>query len=671
MKIELDRDYYFEYSGYKLKTLGFDAEWLLPDGLGGYASQILYGSCARRYHSLYLINTPQGRINILPQIEEFIKKDTLIPLSTNTYADVIYPEGYLNIEKVYVGPSVCYEYRIGESIVRKEIFKPQAKRKTYIRYSLLGEGELKIIQIPLFSGTSYHCLRGKTDEQAVICSKLDNCLELKLSSFHAPLYLSHSLDGSSGFNLEDNQDWYYNFRLKKEEERGLDFSADFYSAIKITSLLNSKRDVIFCISDSREQESIVDSYYKDYEEMFLSLKKKRKKSANKIKESKILSHNKDSFYISTMRNSRGVVAGYHWFEEWGRDTFISLSLLTREDLADEAFINHDVLSIYKDFLAHSKNGIMPNRFFSDPNSSLVSGAEYNSVDSLLWAICSLYKIWQELDEKNIFREEWLKLCANLDLYIQGTDYQIFYDESTSLLYAGDYQTQLTWMDARVDGVPVTPRFGACVEINALFYNALRILSKICAYFDNQTKAANYEELSHKVYNSFRASFLLLDKGYLADRILKDGEKDLSFRPNQIFSMSLPFPLLTKREGRIVLQKIEKELLTSFGLRTLSRGDKNYRPIYSGGVYERDSAYHQGTVWPWLLGPYADAVINFGESDFRPKLEKTLDSLVSHVNTGGIGYVSEVFGGDDDKSGGAVAQCWSVFALAYCLEKFNS
>ena len=226
------------------------------------------------------------------------------------------------------------------------------------------------------------------------------------------------------------------------------------------------------------------------------------------------------------------------------------------------------------------------------------------------------------------------------------------------------------MDARVNGQAITPRNGACVEINALWYNALRISSEMSKLFGNEERSQYFEGLALESYIGFRKAFLISEKGYLADRVLGD-EIDSTFRPNQLFSMALPYPLLEVREARMVLFKIENELLTDFALRTLNQKDSNYKPCYQGGPWERDSAYHQGTAWPWLLGAYCDAVLKFAENDLRPGLEKAVDNLCGHVFKNGCGHVSEVFGGDDNKPGGTIAQAWSTAALWYCIKKLRA
>lgn len=674
MTLEIDNEYYFEYTSSDLRSYGFQAEWLLPDCQGGFASQTLVGSCARRYHSLFLLNSPQGRINILPQIEEFIQKDSLIPLSTNVYQGAVYPDGYMRIQKVLVGPTVRYYYAIGESTLVKEIFKPHNKKITYIRYRILGDEKCYLIQIPLFSGTPFHSLRKKTSEDLVVCKKDISSLSLESSFYPTPIYIYHSSMDQDGFSIQDNRDWFYNFMLQKELDRGLDCLTDFYAAIKYSALLQASRDIIVAISDEYYSTHIADSFYSDYDQFYRQVKKKIKTSDVRLG---LLSHNQDTFFIKTNRCSRGIVAGYHWFEEWGRDSFITLSFLTRDDIQNESFVNDQVLPVFSDFISHSRSGILPNRFISnrgEGGQEEVSGAEFNSVDSLLWAVIALYKIYKNIPDKNILKDMWISLSQNIEHYITGTDYGIHVNSIDSLLYAGNLQTQLTWMDARIDGVPVTPRYGACVEINALFYNALRILEEVSGFYNDEVRSTRFKTLSEKTYAQFRQKFMLTEKGYLADRLYLDDKNqqsvDLSFRPNQLFALSLPFPLLTKREGRVVMQKIENSLVTKFGLRTLAPNDQAYRPVYQGGVFDRDSAYHQGTVWPWLLGAYVDAVIEYGENDFRPKLEDSLDSLITHLRHDGIGYVSEVFGGDDDRSGGAIAQCWSGAAVRYCLSRLN-
>ena len=651
---------YYVFENYNLNDSLYNSEWILPDGFGGWASQSISSALTRRYHSLFLLNSEQGKINFLPKIEEFVDLKGRHSLSTNIYSDTVYPDGFKLIDKVFVGPTVRYFYQINNQILIKEIIKGADQPETFVTYHWLGSEEIKIELVPLFSYTGFHSLRQQWMTEIPNPEKTVSGVKLKLSGYK-DLYIE-----GNNFEFQDYNDWYYNFKFIEEQNRGLDSKADLFTSVKLSKQLKPNQRAIIKISLSQIKDNIEEELDALYENV--RIKSKKFIPSNKLSISKVsatLDANIDNYLINTNRSTKGVVAGYHWFEEWGRDTFIFLYYLSKEDMREKS---KDLYSIFNEFVSNNKNGVLPNRFISGDEHHK---AEYNSVDALLWCVLALNKFHNALSrDKDVLKPLWNKLYECINSYAVGTDYSIKYIKNDlNLLFAGDEKTQLTWMDARVGGRPITPRNGACVEINALWYNSLRICEKMSKIHGLDDQASYYNNLAQESYLGFRKSFLLLDRGYLADRVDTDFI-DYDFRPNQIFAMSLPYPLLEKKEARQVLLKVEKELLSDFGIRTLNPSNKNFKPSYIGSPEERDSAYHQGTAWPWLLGHYADAVMLFCENDLRPKLEYVVDNLSQHVFKSGCGHVSEVFGGDDNKAGGAIAQAWSTAALRYCIESLK-
>lgn len=664
----IDDIYYFTYEGSNLNDSLFNDEWILTDGLGGWASQSISGALTRRYHSLFLINLKHGKFNCVPKIEEFVGLGDLLPLSTNVYNGVVYPEGHLRLQKVLVGPTVRYYFGINEGLLIKEIFKPKGAAQTLIRYQWNGNYHLNLTLIPLFSFTGFHSLRQRTNTEIVSTERRDNGVKLKtLDGFDVFLQ-------TGSFDIQDNVDWFYDFKLITEQDRGLDYNCDLFTKIKLTKVLKPNTVAYFGISNQEYSRSLENDFASKYEELLINLKKY--KPSNNLAISKVTSTldlNIKDYFIQTNRGNSGIIGGYHWFEEWGRDTFITLSLLTDDEIESDKNLQEFTLGIFKEFFSANRNGILPNRIFGSLEREEGVRAEYNSVDALLWAIIALYKFQKSLDKK-ILQDIWNIAFTCLDEYLKGTDFEIKVvrdlNSRSQLLLSGDQNTQLTWMDARVNGNAVTPRNGACVEINALWYNSLRICSEMSKDFGKDERSQYFEGLALESYIGFRRSFMMSEKGYLADCIVGN-EIDYAFRPNQIFAMSLPYPLLELREARMVLFKIEKELLTDFAIRTLNQSNINYKPLFQGGPWERDSAYHQGTAWPWLLGAYCDAVLKFAENDLRPGLEKVIDNLCFHVYKAGCGHVSEVFGGDDNRPGGTIAQAWSTAALRYCIQRLKA
>ncbi len=667
--MNISDDSYYSLSGSELHEKLFKAEWLLTDGLGGWSSQSISGALTRRYHSLFLVNDEHGRTNYIPKVEEFVGAGEHVHLSTNVYSDTIYPEGFQRLEKVLIGPTVKYYYKINDETLLKEIFRPKGSAVTYLRYQWYGKKAVPLTIIPLFSFTNFHSLRKQVHHELLNISTSNNSIHVKSLESLGNLYLN-----STSFEVSENRDWFYNFKLQREEERGLDSTTDLFSVLKFKRVLQPNAENIFSISSSEIGGDIIDAYHHSYSILKKNTEKVRPKG--KLFSSKVkaqLDCSVQDYFIETSRHKRGVVAGYHWFEEWGRDTFITLGMMLKEDLTEDQDREDKILEIFNDFFAAQKNGIIPNRFFSASENGQVN-AEYNSVDALLWAVIALWKIYNYSAEKGKYQTIWKAVFNSIDRYSSGTDYDIRAIQNESnykgLLTAGNEHTQLTWMDAKVNGVPITPRNGLCVEINALWYNALRISSEVARELADEVRATRYQDFAFHSYQSFRKTFSIKNNGYLADRIT-NSEIDISFRPNQLFALSLPFPLVEQREARSILFMTEKLLLTNYGLRTLSLDDKKYVPTYEGDSWKRDSAYHQGTVWPWLLATYCDSVLRYAEGDLRPGLEKVIESLGDHLFDAGIGHVSEVFGGSDNVAGGTIAQAWSTAALRYCINKIGS
>ncbi len=372
----------------------------------------------------------------------------------------------------------------------------------------------------------------------------------------------------------------------------------------------------------------------------------------------------DNFVIERAQNRSSIIAGYHWFTDWGRDTMIALVGLTlvtkRFDAAREILLT---------FAEHLSRGMIPNRF---PDGA--DAPEYNTVDATLWFVNAIGEFYRRTHESDFVRENFYpRLKEIVHWHERGTRYNIRVD-ADGLLSAGDSGVQLTWMDAKVGDYVVTPRAGKAVEIQALWYNALRIIEAMAKRFDDEATVAHCAELAERARVSFNRKFWNEAHACLFDCIEADGTFDASIRPNQIFAFSLPFPVLTDRErAASVLRIIEGELLTPYGLRSLSPRDPNYRGHYAGDAYARDTGYHQGAVWTWLLGAYITAYLNVeGRTPHtRARAQAWTEAMRKHLDQAGVGQISEIFDGDAPHSPrGAIAQAWSVAELLRCeLEEF--
>ena len=351
-----------------------------------------------------------------------------------------------------------------------------------------------------------------------------------------------------------------------------------------------------------------------------------------------------------------IIAGYHWFTDWGRDTMISLPGLC---LSTGRF--DDAKKILTSFAKAVSQGMLPNRFRDNGEEP-----EYNNVDGTLWYFIAVYKYLLATGDKDFVLHEILPVLKEIvDWHYKGTRYNIHVDED-GLLYAGEWGQQLTWMDARIGAWVVTPRMGKPVEIQALWYNALKIFAELLKLNDQQEDALVVNVSAEKAKRSFAKQFWYAEGNYLYDNIDENGNPVAELRPNQLFAISLPFTLIEGEKARAVLKIVEENLYTPVGLRSLPKTDEHYVPVYGGDQWHRDSSYHEGTVWSWLLGPYVDAIMSepgFMGSDGltgKEKALKIIEDFKYHLAEGCIGSVSEIFDADaPHHPRGCVAQAWGV------------
>lgn len=355
-------------------------------------------------------------------------------------------------------------------------------------------------------------------------------------------------------------------------------------------------------------------------------------------------------FIVTRKQCKSVIAGYHWFADWGRDTMIALPGLT---LATGRF--EIAKSVLAEFAAHVDQGMLPNRF---PDAG--ETPEYNTVDATLWFFEAVRSLLQYMNDYDFVRANLYQVLTDIiDWHVKGTRYQIHVDND-GLLYSGEPGVQLTWMDAKVGDWVVTPRHGKPVEIQALWYNALCVMEDLAEKFRDHKVKKLYADMAERARESFNRSFWNQEAGCLYDVI--DGDvRDGSLRPNQVLAISLTHSMISPERAEQILQVVERELLTPRGLRTLAPSDPRYVGRYEGDSRSRDSVYHQGTVWPWLMGPYITACVKiFGEQAGREVAARWLKEFSKHLGEGCLGQVSEIFDADAPYAPrGCVAQAWSV------------
>jgi predicted glycogen debranching enzyme len=369
----------------------------------------------------------------------------------------------------------------------------------------------------------------------------------------------------------------------------------------------------------------------------------------------------DQFIVKRDEDLKTVIAGYHWFTDWSRDTMISLPGLCLSTARYE-----DAKKIIAAFAKNVSMGMLPNRF-TDNNEP----PEYNNVDGTLWYFVAIYKYLEHTNDTEFILKEILPVLKNIiDWHFKGTRYNIHVDED-GLLYAGEKGVQLTWMDAKIGDWVVTPRMGKPVEIQALWYNTLNIFSKLLEMNGQEEDARIVCIDANKAKKSFLQKFWFEEGHYLYDVIDEKENPDATLRPNQLFAISLPFALIEGEQAEAVLKIMEEQLYTPVGLKSLPKSDVHYVPVYGGDTYHRDSSYHEGTVWSWLLGPYIDALMKSESENKKAKAKKVIEDFKYHLNEGCIGSVSEIFDADEPHHPrGCVAQAWGVAEILRVIKDYD-
>ena len=629
-------------------------EWLETNGIGGFASSTLDGLNTRRYHALLVAatNPPAGRVVLLSKVEEtLVLADQRFELSANRYKDVIHPRGYEHLASFRLDPFPTFRYRCGDIELEKTVFLVQGENTVVIQYELAGDldGRACWLEVrPLVAFRDYHSLVHATDAIRRDVVAQPGLAIITPYPDLPKLYFAHNAESidPSGF-------WFYNFEYEREKERGLDSLEDLYSPFLLRFDL-AQKPAAAIMASTLQQEATEAPKLRE-----LEIRRRARVAQAAPREDPFatrLTIAADQFIVAG-GDRKSVIAGYPWFSDWGRDTMISLPGLT---LVTGRF--DDARNILRTSARSVNQGMLPNRF-----SEYGETPEYNTVDATLWMFHAVHEFLRYTRDYDFVRAELYQPLADvIEWHKRGTRYGIHLD-SDGLLHAGEPGVQLTWMDARVTDArgisrEVTPRTGKPVEIQALWHNALRVMAHLASVFDDPADSNRYAALADRGRQRFTQVFWNEAAGCLYDVVGDGGAPDASIRPNQIFAVSLPNPLLTGEQALQVVDVVEWELLTPYGLRTLSPRDSNYHGRYEGGPASRDGAYHQGTVWPWLLGPFMTAYVKVhGHSEeARSRADRFLDPLRAHLLEAGLGQISEVFDGDfPHRPGGCFAQAWSV------------
>jgi predicted glycogen debranching enzyme len=625
-------------------------EWLETNGLGGFASSTISGINTRRYHGLLVAATkpPVSRMVLLSKFEETLILDgRRYELSANRYPGVVHPQGYRYLKEFQQDPFPVFVYELEGVKLEKSIFMVYGENTTVVQYVFWGYGasSCSLELRPLIAFRDYHNTTHANGALNPAFEGSPGSLKITPYSVLPSLYLSHD-----GAVVQPGGDWYRNFEYDVERARGLDFQEDLFNPCVLAFDLNSNACPSIIASTEPHASSAAGSLRDCEIERRRALSEAAPVDLDFVRSLMIAA---DQFIVKR-GNGSSVIAGYHWFSDWGRDTMIALPGLAlatnRLDVARNILLA---------FAAHVDCGMLPNRF---PDAG--ETPDYNTVDATLWFFEAVRALLEKTGNYEFVRQNLYAVLAEIVSWHEcGTRYGIRVD-SDGLLRAGEPGVQLTWMDAKIGDWVVTPRHGKPVEIQALWYNALRIMEMLAESYSYSSDRIRYAEMAGRVRNAFAPLFWNESQGCLFDVV--DGDyRDGAVRPNQIFAVSLSHQLLSPRQSKQVVDVVEKHLLTPYGLRSLAPTDPSYRSRYDGDPRNRDSAYHQGTVWPWLLGPFLRAYlrVNGYSRAARAQAERWTEGLCRYVEDEGVGQLPEVFDGDPPhRAGGCVAQAWSVAEL---------
>jgi len=667
-------------------------EWLVTNGIGGYASGSISGATTRCYHGLLVasLHPPVERTVMVTKVDE----ELLLPdgrsfsLGVNEYqGGVIDPRGNVHLESVTLeGDIVCFVYRLIETLtLEKRIWMEYGQNTTYVQYMLRGtlDSEQKnapvtLTLVPFCLYRDYHATtKGTGDWQLDVDNQGNRC---QIHAFDAAT--PYQLVAGPEASFTHTGVWYWRVTHRRDTERGLADHEDVYQpGMFDITLTPGTRTTLVLSSETKLAEAFGSAQHED------AVTQARMRHQRRIRQLLSVANNSvddlqqldpvrarlvvaaDQFivarpdYANIAANQplkftpdrKTIIAGYPWFTDWGRDSMIALpGLLLATGRYSEA------RGLLKAFASFAHDGLIPNSF---PDNG--EAPEYNTADATLWLFHALDRYLAVTSDWTLLKELFPALQDIVAWHIDGTDFGIGVDPADGLLRAGAPDVQLTWMDAKVNGVVVTPRRGKPVEINALWYAALTSIEAWAVRLS--TEATQYSQLRTQIRQNFAARFWNEETGYLYDVVDVDGvsgQNDASLRPNQLFAASLTHELLTEEHVISMFQHITHSLLTPLGLRSLSPSDPAYHNHFNGGPVERDSAYHQGAVWSWLIGPYVDVYLRIHND--KSALQPLLQPLVEQLWDTCLGTVSEVAEPEPPFiPGGCYAQAWSIAELLRC------
>ena len=667
-------------------------DWLLTNGTGAYSMGSVPGVNQRRYHGLLIAATmpPVGRVVALNQmLEQLVLNQEgathklefatcQFPATNPGEPDAFAPAGHTMLRRFQKGLSVCWMYTWGKVQFIREIFLHWQQQAATIRYTVRGlrgaaaSAELRLS--PMVTLRDFHSLLHKDQAGNFSIDSRINGVTVQRDGGMAlpgnsPVAVTFHCD--SGARFDRQRDWWYNLVYRAETERGQDDREDNFVPGTFEVKLDPTRDeqvILLTVALGQVAADPVDGLGSARQRHLSKILEHVSSGAKPLAASlrndlpavrKALVIAADDFVVG--RTIKGkqlatILAGYPWFADWGRDTFIALpGLLLETGRFEEA------RGTLQAFAQSIRDGLVPNRFDDYDDNA----AHYNTVDGSLWFIQAALRYLEATNDRESWNNWLSAACLSImDAYIKGTGYDIRM-AGDGLITAGNASTQLTWMDAACGGVVFTPRFGKAVEINALWYAALTGLSAALKT-DDKPRSDHFDKLAARVKRAFAKNFWNEEHNYLADVVWTDDQgidhRDDAIRPNQIFAVSLPDSPIPQTLQKQVLAKVREQLLTPKGLRSLSPDHPQYQPRYTSEQFKRDGAYHQGTVWAWLIGPYVEGVLRAGKFSEAAKREamEVLNPLLDELMHEGIGQLHEIYEAQSPhRAVGCMAQAWSI------------
>lgn len=650
-------------------------EWLETNGLGGYASSSILNCHTRRYHGFIVskLESLPNKYVLFSKVEDTVSLDGKeYSLTANQYKNLMQDASYEFFHEFVQIYNPQFVYKIGNTILSKEILMLFGENTLLIKYKIVDGSDAIINLRPLIACRDFYAL---TKENSSIQKNIEPCKNgCQITPYENLPTLYFQADD---FKFAEEKVWYRDFIYEIERDRGYDYEEDLFALGLVTLKVTKGTEIIFCCSLAEKKCDLKILWNQEIErrkrlyQTKIGFKDYSYKPTNKnenyqasgqigcllqlgLKKAALdfIEHNKNLDELK-------IVAGYHWFLEWGRDAMIALPGLTLF-----SGMNDECLAVLKTFSKFEKKGLIPNYLGESP-----AHHSYNTIDASLWFIWAVQQYYLKTNNLGAIKLHLWETIKNIfNGYSNGTLFDIKMREN-GLIYAGSKDFNLSWMDAMIDNIPVTPRNGFQVEINSLWYNAICFMHELAVVMKDPIQSVLFPLIA-LVKKSFYDIFWNDSSQYLYD-FVNDVEKNSAIRPNQIFAVSLPYSVLPTDLARIVVNIVKENLLTPYGLRTLAPSDKNYIGEYIGVMKVRDKAYHNGTVWPWLLGHFGEALIKVTSIENAMEiLLPVLNAIQNHLFESGIGTISEIFSGDAPHNpDGCISQAWSVgeiIRLTYLL-----